>query len=1662
MEPEGSGTEEEPYLIATLDNLLWLCISQDKWTANHHFLQTEDIEAGETQNWNSGAGFSPIGLNTYIPFCGVYNGNNHTISGLFIMRPTAEYTGFFGSIFGAQIESLELTEVNITGGNLTGALAGYVNQVSTISNCFVNGQVQGMNLTGGIIGYLNDHSSISNCCSDCSVYGAEQTGGIIGYINDHSLIANSFAIGNVYGSDSVAGLAGHSAYYSEIYNCYCSGFVSGTGTGGWLAAFVCVNEMADIINCVWNTETSGQNMGTYHIAGELTNFLGVTTEEMQTLDTFLEIGWDFCDETENGTEDIWDNHNDLNNGFPYLSDLFSAVHDGDLFSEFEASTQFGNAPLTIEFINESLPLEIIETWEWDFQNDGTIDSFDRDPVWFYEEPGFYSVNLNAYDVMGRQVSSELKVNYITVYYEGYIPEGSGSEIDPYLIESLENLLWICNTDSVWSSTHYFLQTEDIDASDTQYWNEGAGFNPIGFDADNSFCGNYNGGSNTIDSLFINRPDSNYIGLFGRAFEAVVEDLGLTNVDIIGNNSVGSLVGCNVTSMVSGCFSSGRVEGENRTGGLVGYNITGSLITDSYSSSRTIGTSYTGGLVGFIVQSEITECFATGIISGVSKAGGLTGSIENGSNINNCYATGHVYGSTGYSGGLTGHCDDSSINNCYSIGSIAGPSFNQGGFAGANYNGIISNSMWNEETSDESNGVGGNQNGIVSNLIGVTTAEMQLVNTYIGLGWDFANEVVNGIEDIWNIHEDFNDGIAYISDLFELIYSGELMADFEADYIPGNPPVTVNFIDGSISGSDITIWEWDFENDGMIDSYEQDPVWTYTEQGVYSVSLTVYNDASRDESTILKENLIQVVNDSSIPEGSGTEGDPYRITSLDNLFWLSSNESAWSEGNYYLQTEDIDASETQNWNNGAGFNPIGREDYLSFYGIYCGNGHFIEGLFINRPETNYIGLFGRINESTIDDVHLTGMNITGNYYTGSIAGCCSDSYISNCQTVGNVSGNYYTGGLTGIVNNNSILNDNNTGATINGVRYVGGLTGSANHSTISLCYASGSVCGEERTGGFVGINDNQSLINMCFATGNVTASENHSGGLAGYNRNSTISECYATGNVSGNHSFKGGLTGTNYNSSIDNCYSTGSVSGSFFLAGGLVGGNENSSISYCYTCSTVNGVNQLGGFAGRNTSSSISSCLWNNQTSGQSYSIGENLSGDITDLLSVNTAQMQIMETYTDIGWDFASESINGIEDIWNIDSSLNNGYPYVSDLGWSIGEPSVVNIEITFGDGWNWFSLNISGTDMGLNSVLSSLGESGDYIKSQTQYSTYYTGIGWLGSLNLLNNYSMYKIDANSVASLLFSGNAVAVEDIVYNVNPGWNWISYSPQSAEGIDYALSGLGESASYVKSQTQYASYYTGFGWFGSLTELEPGKGYMLDVVDAASFTYPPPAPARITSKSSVSNVNSTTAVSRSVFNPLAYEFNGSVTMSSEEEIPEQSRIVALCNDEIRGVSELLDYTELLGRKYYALMVYSNEVYEEGFHLFYQENEKTEMVELDYGFVFAADMISGDFQNPVLLTISQTNVDDVPQYTNRLSVFPNPFNPETNIHYELAETGNVLLEIYNIKGQKMTTLLNEEKEAGKHSLTWNAENLGSGIYLLRYETPALKEVRKLILLK
>ncbi|MCK5270521.1 MAG: hypothetical protein KAJ46_07040, partial [Sedimentisphaerales bacterium] len=149
-----------------------------------------------------------------------------------------------------------------------------------------------------------------------------------------------------------------------------------------------------------------------------------------------------------------------------------------------------------------------------------------------------------------------------------------------------------------------------------------------------------------------------------------------------------------------------------------------------------------------------------------------------------------------------------------------------------------------------------------------------------------------------------------------------------------------------------------------------------------------------------------------------------------------------------------------------------------------------------------------------------------------------------------------------------------------------------------------------------------------------------GGLCGYNANGTITNCYSTGSVTGwgDSRYLGGLCGYNSHGIITDCYAAGSIIGGS-CCGGLCGYNARGTIINCYATGSIIGGSWCGGLCGYNYNGTITNCFWDVETSGMNVSDGG--TGKTTD-------EMQIRSTFTDAGWDFVGEDVNGTDDFWRM------------------------------------------------------------------------------------------------------------------------------------------------------------------------------------------------------------------------------------------------------------------------------------------------------------------------------------------------------------------------------------------------------------------------------
>jgi len=354
------------------------------------------------------------------------------------------------------------------------------------------------------------------------------------------------------------------------------------------------------------------------------------------------------------------------------------------------------------------------------------------------------------DIKGRSLSIAFIMAFLILALSGTTvvnaqqPEGEVTEISN--VQELQNISQDLDES--------YVLVEDIEATGTEDWNGGDGFEPIGACAEfqnesiscekTPFTGTLDGGGHTVTGLTLNRSDEDEVGLFGAIGNGTVRDIELEDTDVTGGDfaRVGGLVGLNL-GQIQGVTVSGSVEGEKfNAGGLAGANV--GVVNRSSADVNVSGEAAVGGLVGNNGgRGEVLRSYADGEVTAEKRAGGLLG--KNTGVVSNSYATGDVTTQEGQTGGLVGaNQNEGEIVGSYAVGTPDGPSPTAGliGRLGGGFEGDIGeelpqregevasirDSYWDTEATSYGDGIGkqapGPGNVTVENVEGLTTEETQ--------------------------------------------------------------------------------------------------------------------------------------------------------------------------------------------------------------------------------------------------------------------------------------------------------------------------------------------------------------------------------------------------------------------------------------------------------------------------------------------------------------------------------------------------------------------------------------------------------------------------------------------------------------------------------------------------------------------------------------------------------------------------------------------------------------------------------------------------------------------------------------------------------------------------------------------------------------------------
>ncbi len=689
-------------------------------------------------------------------FSGIFDGKNRTISNLRTDRSNIENVGLFAALAdGAQVRNVNLADVEVGGrfgvGSLTAYNAGIINNssvdgtvvgehavgglvaynVGRISNSYAYGAVSGGRIVGGLVARNESTGVITNSYSLSRVSGDTGIGGLAA-LNLGS-IANTYASGGVEGVALIGGLIGDNG--GSVRDSYATADIVCTGvpactsytvaTGGLIGS----NVGGIAVNSYWDIATSNLH--------ESAGGVGKTTVQLQSgTGQSSDAGrvyyrWDDSD---------W-HFGDVNR-YPILK------YTTNTESTLTGLQSYGLTSLTIaEVVTLSPNFDTTKLYyRIGVELDVNIKQLHLTPNALDEDATIRIVSDNGFDetvktgtsssaivlrstattvisveVSGaRRIRYRFEVDYFSSGFEEDVDTDKDGLIDILTLEDLDAIrnaldgrsLRHQNADGVLIESakgcpmtgckgYELLRDLDFDnpahyraGSVNTAWTTGSGWQPIGTSL-HPFTAIFKGNGYTISNLRVNRPDSDYIGLFGvldgSKSDVVIEGIGLTGVDIVGGAHVGGLVGTNRAGDIRRSYVSGSVTTRGNgtsamVGGLVGRNVAGS-ITESYA------------------ETQVKANLAAGL--SVALAGGLVALNDNRSRIENSYAVGSVIGWETIGGLVAINQGSSEIINSYAVSRTIGIGeiSTVGGLVAVN-DAVVDDSYWDIEASGIASGAAG--------------------------------------------------------------------------------------------------------------------------------------------------------------------------------------------------------------------------------------------------------------------------------------------------------------------------------------------------------------------------------------------------------------------------------------------------------------------------------------------------------------------------------------------------------------------------------------------------------------------------------------------------------------------------------------------------------------------------------------------------------------------------------------------------------------------------------------------------------------------------------------------------------------------------------------------------------------------------------------------
>ncbi len=402
---------------------------------------------------------------------------------------------------------------------------------------------------------------------------------------------------------------------------------------------------------------------------------------------------------------------------------------------------------------------------------------------------------------------------------------------------------------------------------------------------------------------------------------------------------------------------------------------------------------------------------------------------------------------------------------------------------------------------------------------------------------------------------------------------------------------------------------------------------------------------------------------------------------------------------------------------------------------------------------------------------------------------------------------------------------------------------------------------------------------------------------------------------------------------------------------------------------------------------------------------------------------------------------------------------------------------INMTEGWNIFSVNISPENINFLQVTEALRAQGYLQKIQNEYGNSLEFMPHLGQwVNNIGNIMLtegYRTRVNSDCQLRVKGNHIDLP-LTIDLTEGWNLISFPYNyeiSAMTIFNELIASNKLIKVIDESGQSLESIPVIGWVNNIGNFKPGKGYAVKVNQNSFLTYS-------------NNVTRGGIAKKIINNPKYWEkvwsgnglnhFNLFILTDNfaENTFKAGDEIAVFDGDICVGLAV---YQE--GDNYLSLISSMNDIYNEktdgyipgnNFSIKVYFTDTDEIQTPDYEILQGTNVFQSEATSVIRLLSNNSESETNNPYLNGIdAIYPNPFNPETNINFSVSQDSYTEITIFNIKGQKVKTLLSEFLKSGNHQVSWSGEDnvnnkVSSGVYFVKFTNKDIQQIKKILLIK